>query len=72
MIIWHKGGVGRVNKIIHGSVGNELMLIHYGGVGKVDELHIVIERQGVSGRGVAHWARVVMDYGIAFQCGRRG
>ena len=26
------------------------------------ELHSVITRQGVRGRGAAHWARVVTDY----------
>ena len=38
--------MGRVNKVIHGGVGNELMLIHYNGVGRVDELHIIIKQQG--------------------------
>ena len=56
-----------MNDVIHGGVGNELMLIHYGGVERVDELHIVIKRQGVSGQGVTHWAKVVRDYGMAQQ-----
>ena len=46
---WYGGGVGKVDELIHGSVGNELMhkvagkadadeLIHCGHVGRVDEL----------------------------------
>ena len=49
MTIWHGDDVGRVNEVIHNGVGNKLMLIHHGGVGRVDELHIVIKWQGVSG-----------------------
>ena len=63
----------RVNEVIHGNVGNELMLIHCGSGRRVDELHSVIKRQGVSGRGVAHWARVVTDYGsVEVYCLRAG
>ena len=35
MTSWHKGGVGKVNELIHGSVGNELM---HGVMEKADEL----------------------------------
>lgn len=42
--------MGRVNEVIHGGVGNKFRLIHNGGVGRVNELHIVIKRQG----GIAH------------------
>ena len=37
------------------------------------ELHSVITRQGVRGRGAAHWARVVTDYGsVEVYCLRAG
>ena len=35
---------------MHGGVEHKLMLIHCGGVGRVNELHSIIKRQEVSGR----------------------
>ena len=44
---WHEGGVGRVDELIQGGVGNELMhevvgkadeLIHCGGTERADKL----------------------------------
>ena len=64
--------MGRVDEVIHGGVGNKLMLIHCSGVGRVDELHNVIKRQGVSEQGIEYWAQVLTDYGMILQCGRQG
>ena len=57
---------------MHGAVGRAGELMHCGGVLRVDELRSAITRQGVRGRGAAHWARVVTDFGTACNAAGEG
>ena len=57
---------------MHGAVGRADELIHRDGVLRVDELRSAITRQGVRGRGAAHWDRVVTDYGTACNAAGEG